>query len=321
MSTVAASGSGELAIGIDLGGTGTRLVALDGFGDTVAQLAVPTPGQVLADEATAFLVERVASLVGSAVVRSIGIGASGPIDAAGVIRNADTLPAFTGLDLAGTLGPTFRAPVVVDNDAVTAAVGEAVAGAGRSFGSVLMLTLGTGVGVAALVAGEPVRGADGVHPEAGHLSLSGREAPCYCGRSACFEQVGSRTALQRSASALLSRPSGGPQDIKAVYDLALAGDEAASGLFDDYGRGIGDGLLDLLTVHRSTCVVLGGSASAYFRAFGPALLGRLGEVETYSTPPQVRTAELGDLGGAVGAAILGARRPDRSSWLSLRRGR
>lgn len=313
MSTQSASPGGEVAIGIDLGGTGTRLVALDRSGVTVAQLAVPTPGDVEEEGAVDFLRERIASLAGSGAVGSIGIGASGPIDAAGVIRNADTLPAFTGVDLAGRLSEAFGSPVTVDNDAVTAAIGEGTAGAGRSFSSVLMLTLGTGVGVAVLVDGEPVRGADGVHPEAGHLSLSGRNAPCYCGRSACFEQVGSRTALQRSASGLLSRPSGGPHDIQAVYELALAGDEAAVALFDDYGRGIGDGLLDLLTVHRCACVVLGGSASAYYPAFGSALRGRLGEVQTYAATPPVRVSELGDLGGAIGAAILGARRAARSS--------
>lgn len=132
--SVDASGRGsDIAIGVDLGGTGTRLVALDGYGDTVAQLVVPTPGAVPADAAVDFLVERVASLAGEANVRSIGIGASGPIDADGVIRNDDTLPAFTGVDLAGALAAAFGAPVAVDNDAVTAAIGEAVAGAaGRS---------------------------------------------------------------------------------------------------------------------------------------------------------------------------------------------
>ena len=321
MSDTESSPRGERAIGIDLGGTGTRLVALDGFGDTVAQLVVPTPADLPGDAAVAFLAERVGSLAGPAVVRSLGIGASGPIDAEGVIRNPDTLPAFTGIDLAGPLGAAFAAPVAVDNDAVTAAIGEAAVGAGRPFRSVLMLTLGTGVGVAALVDGEPVRGADGVHPEAGHLSLSGRDAPCYCGRTACLEQVGSRSALQRSASALLSRPSGGPQDIVAVYDRALAGDEAATALFDDYGSGIGDGLLDLLTVHRSACVILGGSAATYYPAFGAALRARLSAVTTYAAAPPMRVSELGDLGGALGAAILGSRRPDRSSWLSLGRAR
>lgn len=319
MSTERFSHDSGVAIGIDIGGTGTRLVALDGYGDVLAQLAVPTPVDVTAEVAIQFLVERIASLADEATVRSIGIGASGPIDQEGIIRNSATLPAFTGVAISTSLTAAFHSTVVVDNDAVTAAIGEDTVGAGRAFPSLLMLTLGTGVGVAALVKGEPVRGADGVHPEAGHLSLSGREAQCYCGRSACLEQLGSRTALQRSASSLLTRPSGGPQDIKFVYDRFLEGDEDSTALFEDYGRAIGDGLVDLLTVHRSSCVVLGGSAATWFPAFGPALVQRLSALESYAPVPEVRTSELGDMGGAIGAAILGARRPDLSSWLTLGR--
>ena len=68
----------------------------------------------------------------------------------------------------------------------------------------------------------------------------------------------------------------------AVYDRALAGDQVATAMFDDYGSGIGDGLLDLLTVHRSACVILGGSAATYYPAFGAALRARLSEVTTYA---------------------------------------
>lgn len=308
-----------LAVGIDLGGTGTRFVALDRDGGIVGQHVVPTPAGLRAEEALAGLADGIATLAAGAELRSIGIGASGPIDADGVIRNADTLPAFTGFDLIGPLTERFGVPVAIDNDAVTAALGEAVLGAGRPFRSLLMVTLGTGVGVAALVDGAPVRGADGVHAEAGHLSVSGRTAPCYCGRSACWEQVASRSALQRAAGALLADPSDSHRDIALVQQRALAGDAAARAVFDDYGRGIADGLLDLLTVHRSDGVVLGGSAIAYFPVYRGALLGRLQEIETYAPIPPVVVSDLGDLGGALGAAVLGARGVEGGSWMSVGR--
>ena len=320
MNTAAPAVGHEVAVGIDLGGTGTRFVALEASGNLVAHSSAPTPRAVDAISAVGFVADHIRTVAAGATVRSIGIGASGPIDKAAIIRNDETLPAFSNVDLVRELNAIWPVVPAIDNDAVTAAIYEATMGVARAYPSVLMLTLGTGVGVAALIGGEPVRGADGIHAEAGHLSLSGRDAPCYCGRSACLEQVASRSALQRSASALLSRPSGGPSDIQVAADRALSGDEDAVAMFADYGRGIAEGLSDLLTVYRSDCVVLGGSGATYFTAFKDALLGRMGEISTFAAVPPVMVSQAGDLGGAEGAAILGARRPDHSSWLSFARG-
>ena len=110
-----------------------------------------------------------------------------------------------------------------------AAIGEHAYGAGRGSTGLLVITLGTGVGVAALIHGRPVRGADGCHPEAGHITVSGPPAPCYCGLPTCWEQLASRTALHQLAAG----------EINELAGKARGGDPAASQVFDTYGERVG----------------------------------------------------------------------------------
>lgn len=302
------SAAGGIAVGIDLGGTGTRFVALGPGGDAVTQISVQTPVGLRPAEATAFVAEHVDEVAAGGSIATIGIGASGPIDADGVIRNVETLPAFTGVDLFGALSRRFSAAVTIDNDAVTAGVYEHAFGAARGYRSALVVTLGTGVGVCALIDGVPVRGGDGIHPEAGHLSLSAPPAPCYCGRSSCWEQLASRSALQRRVREVDASYVPDPAQLQAAADRAVAGDQRFTRVFDAYGTAIAEGLCDLLTVLRSECVVLGGSAAGYDRAFAPALRRRMNNLATYAPVPPVLISDAGDYAGAIGAAVVASRR-------------
>lgn len=293
-------------MGIDLGGTGTRIVTLDQRHAVLGEKAAPTPAQGSAAQVIAFLRELVESVAGSEEISSIGIGASGPIDAAGVIQNPATLPAFTGVDVAAELSQVYGIPVPVENDAVAACIGEAALGAGRGYSGVLMVTLGTGVGVSMLRSGEPVRGADGQHPEAGHLSIAGVDAPCHCGRSACWEIAASRTGLQTLIEGLQDhRRSITLETLFAVGRDASPGTRA---VLDAYGERVAAGLADLLTVHHPEIVVLGGSAAQLFDEFSTSLLAFLHRIVDCFPTPVIVPSALGDVGGAIGAAVLGTRR-------------
>ncbi len=117
-------------IGIDIGGTATR-IALVTATDVIATTTISTPTS--RNDAAQELRTAIDSLLENATrpIDGIGIGASGPIDPEGVIQNEDTLPALTGIDLPGVLGKAFQVPVIVDNDAVTAALAEYRVGAAR----------------------------------------------------------------------------------------------------------------------------------------------------------------------------------------------
>jgi glucokinase len=293
----------DLRLGIDLGGTATRLVLIDA-GELRASHIFGTPS----DAATAL--ELLTREIGEFLSRApgadrelsgIGIGASGPIRPDGVIDNPDSLAAFTGQDLVGHLSRSFAVPVRIDNDAVTAALAEVRVGAGSVDLGVLVMTLGTGVGVAVIRNGQPFRGADGQHPEAGHVTIpsgSDRAPACYCGRAVCLEQRGSRSALQR-----LARSARGTGDLPALQAAALAGDGVAGAVWDAYGTAVGQGLAELCTQHRPELVVLGGSAAAFLPLFRSALVAALATSLSAEQPPVVATG-LGEFGGAIGAALL-----------------
>jgi glucokinase len=286
---------GTVTVGVDLGGTGTRIAALGNDGVVVRHVTRPTATGIPAAQAIADLADSIVTATAGLEIRGIGIGATGPVDARGVIRNPETLLAFSNVEIASILSDRLGAPCVIDNDAVTAAIGEHAYGAGRGSAGLLVITLGTGVGVAALIRGQPVRGADGCHPEAGHIAVSGPPAPCYCGLPTCWEQLASRTALHQLAVG----------EIHELAGKARGGDTAASQVFDTYGERVGGGLTTLLTIFRPDRVILGGNAAQYADLFEHGLNQSLNRAAMYTRTPALATAELGNLAGAIGAAEIG----------------
>lgn len=286
---------GTVTVGVDLGGTGTRIAALGNDGVVLRHITRPTATGIQVAQAIADLADMIVTATAGLEIRGIGIGATGPVDAQGVIRNPETLTAFSNVEIASILSDHLGAPCVIDNDAVTAAIGEHAYGAGRGSAGLLVITLGTGVGVAALIRGQPVRGADGCHPEAGHIAVSGPPAPCYCGLPTCWEQLASRAALHQLAAG----------EIHELAGKARGGDTAASQVFDTYGERVGAGLTTLLTIFRPDRVIIGGSAAQYADLFEHGLHQGLNRAAMYTRTPALATAELGNLAGAIGAAVIG----------------
>ena len=289
------SGSGHVDIGIDLGGTGTRLVALRPDGAIAGQLSVHTATDVAPEAAIDQLMHTVTALAAGSSIRSIGIGASGPVDADGVIRNPATLAAYSDVPITALITEGLGVPCVIENDAVAAAIGEQHYGAGLGSSSTLLVTLGTGIGVAMLRAGQPYRAADGSHPEMGHMSVSGPPARCYCGLATCWEQLASRTALERLVE-------GNLDDVAAQ---ARNGGPSQRALFATYGQRIGSGLANLLTFFRPERVLLGGGGARYLDLFADAVHESVRRAAEFDSPLALKPATLGDQSGAIGAAVLG----------------
>ncbi|HEV2634007.1 MAG TPA: ROK family protein [Actinocrinis sp.] len=287
------------SIGVDLGGTGTRVLALDPDGSILHQASFPTArqappdpvGRLLAAISTA--AEAVRASTG-AEASGVGIGASGPMTADGIIDNPATLPAFTGLDLCAAVRDTLGLSCVIENDAAAAAIGEHTHGAGHGSRTSVTVTLGTGIGVAVVTDGRLVRAGDGSHPEAGHIAVPDAPTPCYCGLPSCWEQAASRTALEAMTGS----------DPTSAADAARRGDAQAARTFEHYGRQVAAGLGTLLTLFRPDRVVLGGSGARYLDLYAHALQAGIERNAPYRWTPPVLPARLGDLAGAVGAAVL-----------------
>jgi glucokinase len=248
------------------------------------------------------LADSIASVASGLPLHAVGIGASGPVDRLGLIRNPHTLPAYSDIPIADIVSDHLGVACAIDNDAVTAAIAEHVLGAGRKSDALLVLTLGTGVGVAMVSHGRPVRAADGSHPEAGHLAVNGPPAPCYCGLPTCWEQLASRTALDQLTGNTTAE----------VASNARAGDTAAAAVFHAYGQRVGAGLGTLLTLVKPDRVVVGGGAAQYLDLTGPGIRHSLHRTPGFTSALELRAAELGDLAGAVGAALLATSPPLRT---------
>lgn len=289
-------------VGVDLGGTGTRIVVLDAEGHVCADATTPTVRGAKGTEAVAVLIDSVGSVVDSPIA-GIGIGASGPVDSSGIIRNPATLPAYSGTPIAAIMADRFGVPCHIENDAVTAALGEHRYGARAGSAAMLMVTLGTGIGVTMLVRGDPYRAADGSHPELGHLSVNGPAVQCYCGLTTCWEQLASRTALEALAG-------GDPEEIARA---ARVGDADARALFETFGARVGVGLATLFSMFRPDDVVIGGSVAQYLDLYGTAMRPQLQRSAEFACEPVIVASKLGNLAGAVGAAAMMFPSSSRSS--------
>ncbi|MFE5838564.1 ROK family protein [Arthrobacter sp. NPDC056493] len=291
-------------VGMDIGGTGTRFVAMDAEQKVFARLAVPTPGEFTSGSAADFLAGQISLLAPGRPITAIGIGASGPVDPEGIIRNPDTLPGFTGEPVVSALASRFGAPVTIDNDAVCAAVAEQRVGAAAGSTSLLHITLGTGIGSCLLLAGRPLRGADGMHLEAGHITVRQAPEPCYCGREACWEMAASRQALQRAAASALGRDSRDRNVVADLAERATRGDAVATRVFREYGLAVAEGLGTLLAAYRPHTVVLGGSAAEHLDLYREELETYLRRLGPWIHHAELAATQLDDFGGAIGAAYL-----------------
>jgi glucokinase len=277
--------TGRLWAGVDLGGTGTRMVVVDEAGEAVAGSTVPT--STFDDHAVDRLTELIQDLVTGGRLAGVGIGASGPVDlTTGRINNPDTLPQFTELEVAGDIQRALGVPTWIDNDVVVAGLAETRWGQACGSHALLCVTLGTGIGAVLIRDGAPARASDGQHPEGGHIPVPGAGHPCYCGLPQCWEQVASRTALDRMRNSATS-------------------DDA--GLWAEYAERVASGLITLLTLYHPAAVVIGGSVAQHWAELEPSLVESLSRFREFDPAVPLLASDLGERAGALGASLLPVR--------------
>ena len=306
-----------LTAGIDIGGTKLLAVAADGDGAIVAERREPTavgPDAVLA---------AIAAVVGDLRaeqpgIAAVGVGLPGLVDLAGAVHYAPNLPGFVGVDARARLAATCPVPVVVDNDANVAALGEVLHGAGRGYREVLVVTLGTGIGGGLIIGGAVNRGGFGFAAEIGHFTVDRGGPVCACGERGHWEAIGSGRALGRRAREWAARGeapnvlarAGGVVEAVTGHEAglaALAGEPDGLAILAEHGADVALGLGGLVNILDPELVVIGGGLVH----LGEALLGPIRaalpahvEAPAQRTVPPVVAAALGEQAGAVGAAAL-----------------
>jgi glucokinase len=296
-------------IGIDIGGTKALSLRLDDE-RVVAEHRTKTRSGTLLETTR----EAIRS-VWSDDVEAVGVGV------AGLVRWPEGVFAWgphvdgTDVPIRSQLEDELGLPVVVDNDANTAAFGEREAGAARGFDDFLLVTLGTGIGGAIVIGGSVYRG-ESFAGEWGHMRHDPAGRLCDCGKRGCWETVASGPALVRLAREVIqlnpggsfaTRIGGGPITGEDVTGAADAGDEVARGLVAEVGAELGRGLANLIAIFDPELVVVGGGLGSV----GESLLGpaRRGAAEAlhggnHRLLPPILVAGGGPRSGAIGAAYL-----------------
>jgi len=258
-------------IGVDLGGTLIRAVRTDlagGKGARSQMLTEAESGGEAVLERICSVIEDVIQEVDPEEVLGIGIGAPGPIDAAGRIYDPPNLPGFGDLSLSEYIHDRFGRPSFAGNDANLAALGEHQFGAGQGVDDMVYLTISTGIGGGIISAGRLLLGARGYAAEVGHQTLVADGPICGCGQPGHLEALASgpsivRNAKERMEAGKKSRISDFGDEItgESIAEAAQAGDELARDLFKQAGFYIGLGLVNLIHILEPQKVLIGGGVS------------------------------------------------------------
>ncbi len=264
-------------VGIDLGGTTVKLGLVDDLGQTIAWEAIATEVQAGPEDAasrmgTAVLrLIRKAGLESSAIAR-VGLGTPGTLDIpAGVMINPMNFPGWGEFPIRDRVAAHSGLPVAFVNDASAAAYGEFWVGSGREFQSMVLLTLGTGVGCGIIIGNLIVEGEHGFGTECGHIVIDydDNARRCPCGQTGHLEAYASanavihrtREALDSGRSSSIARRIAGGAELSPllVAEEAEGGDALAEEIVIQTGRYLGIGIVTLVHTIDPSGVLLGGA--------------------------------------------------------------
>jgi glucokinase len=309
----------KLYIGIDLGGTAIKGGLVDADGRIVSEKSVPTGASEPAGHTLGEMAKLIQSLAeaarGRGTVAGAGIGAAGQVDhEKGVFIEGPNMPNWKNVPVAGDMRKASGLPVVLDNDAHVAALGEYACGAGGGAAAMLMVTLGTGVGGGIVLDGRLYRGKDNTAGEFGHTTIQHDGPVCACGRRGCVEAfIGTQGILRRTREKLaldrsssLHRVRSNEMEPRHVGEAAEQGDAAARAVLRDIGEFLGTALANIVNLLNIERAVIGGGVSNAGEWILESARERLAK-DALKVPRgtvHVVRASLGNSAGIVGAAKL-----------------
>jgi glucokinase len=324
----AANARGPLRGGIDLGGTKIEAIVVDDGQTVLGSSRHPTPSSggpeaVAAELVAAMRAACQAAGIEPSALRGVGVGSPGVVDeATGTVSTARNLPDWEGsFELGPALSRELGTAATLGNDVQVATDAEFELGAGRPYQSVLGVMWGTGVGGGLVLDGKPWLGRGGAG-EIGHVVVKIDGRRCPCGRRGCMEAYAGRAAMEARARRKneegtatdlfkIMKERGRTKLTSAVWAKALEReDKLATELIDEAVEALGAGVASAQNLLDVQAIVIGGGLGVRLgepfvkrirRAMDPHLFND-------ANPPDVLLAALGDLGGALGAALLVSRR-------------
>jgi glucokinase len=316
----------RLLIGVDIGGTKVAAGLVDAAtGRIVAQGRTPMAASGKPEDGLASVKTAINSLLKNAgtevgEVAGIGVCAPGPLDpTAGVIVNPPNVPCWRNFPLAGEVSKLYGVAVRLDNDANAAGLAETIWGAGRGYGNVFYVTIGTGIGTGIVLDGKILHGRTGAAGEGGHVSIDYRGPQCACGKRGCIETLAAGPAIAKATRARLAV---GPSDASILLELAggkidavtsemvgqafAKGDRVAKEVLEQTVEYLSYWLGNVIDLLEPEVVIVGGGVSLMLRPFFAELGKKLPaycENQRAGETPIVASHYGEDAGVAGGAAL------------------
>lgn len=308
---------GKLCFGVDLGGTTVKMGLFTVEGSLLEDWEIPTRKE----EKGAYVLEDIAASINDKIkdnvidpedVVGVGIGVPGPVTPSGIVKGCVNI-GWGDTPVEEILKDKTGFEVKAGNDANVAALGELWQGGGKGNSSLVMVTLGTGVGGGIVLDGKIVTGTHGAAGEIGHMSVVYDEtATCNCGKKGCLEQVASATGIVKEAKRFLAAEDA-PSSLrgidnltaKDVLDEAKKGDAIALKTVDRLGEYLGIALGHIACVIDPDVFIIGGGVSKA----GEFLIEAIRKHYVEKTYPQcrktpIKLATLGNSAGIYGAAKM-----------------
>jgi glucokinase len=299
---------GPYSIGVDLGGTNLRVAAVNANGEVLERISIAAsfhsgPVSVVSEIVSA--IAKVSDCLDPALLRGVGIGVPGFIDIeSGVVIGSSNLPGFHDFPVRDEIQKHLEIPIILENDANAAALGEKWIGAGQNVKDLILLTLGTGIGGGVIADGKILHGSHGMAGEFGHMTVFPDGNPCGCGNNGCLEKHASATAIAAMGRMMhFGREINTAED---VYLLALSGNARARWIFEYMGRALGIALASLINAFDFPLYLVSGGPLPAWDFFAPSMLAEVHKRSfTFArTATRIEKALLGSDAGLLGAAYL-----------------
>ncbi len=311
-----------MIVGVDLGGTSIKLALLTNNGEFIDKWEVPTDksdsGKHIPKTITIAIEEKLKQMDKTKEdIAGIGIGAPGSVRLEDGLIFAAVNLGWVNYPLKEILEKESGIPVIVDNDANIAAVGEMWKGAGNGAKDVVMVTLGTGVGGGVIVNGDVAHGISGSAGEIGHITVQLENGVlCNCGKTGCLETISSATGIARIANeklqittketVLKEMSNDSPITAKDVFEAYSNGDEVAEEIVNHVMRYLALVLAGVGNTLNPENIIIGGGVSNAGELLLKPLKKYFDEFAftTVRDSTKLSIAKLGNDAGAIGAAYL-----------------
>jgi glucokinase len=310
-------------IGVDIGGTNVRMGIVTREGRILRKVQYATDvskgGLALCEQ----FFSNFKDLIDRNVKRrdkpaGIGIGIAGAIDMKrGMIIHSPNIPDLDGFALRKFIAKRISIPIIIENDANAFTLGEGWVGGAKGSKHYCGITLGTGVGGGIVVDGKILHGSHGMAGEVGHMAISPEGPLCGCGGRGCLEVYASATGVRRMAleaiergegEEILRRSAGNAGEItsETVFEAAQSGDLTAQKIFNEMGRFLGLGLVNLIHLFNPEKIVIGGKVSQAWNYFIQSTMDAVERRAMKGPREKVKVvrSKCGDDAGMLGAAYI-----------------